>query len=120
MRLTLLPDQPPEPPTIAALYRRVVDLPHDLGEFARAMLDAPGVTAAELLAEADRIDKVAKACGEPDVRGILSREARDWSALASILRDAAPRFPSPPRVPLSAEEADASIRRRAGIIGGTG
>lgn len=118
MALDLLPNQPPEPPTTAQIFARVEDLPLDLGAFARAVLAAPGITAAELLTEADRCDAVAASL-RADARHLMAAEAATWSALATILRDAAPRFPSPPRIPLTAEEAERSIRMRsyaAGVI----
>ncbi|MBW6400016.1 hypothetical protein KPL78_19300 [Roseomonas sp. HJA6] len=110
MALRLPPDQPPEPPTIAELVRRAYDLPADHTAFVTRLLAAPGLTGDALLRVADAAQEAAEALGGL-VRG--DAEERVWRDMATLLRDAAPRFPHPPRVPLTAEEADASIRRRA-------
>jgi hypothetical protein len=112
MVLILSPDQPPEsPPTIAELQARAEDLPVGYVAFALRLLRAPGLTGADLCFVADAADEQATEWGTL-VRG--SEEEAGWRALAAILRDAAPRFPHPPRQPISAEEADRSIRA-AGI-----
>ncbi|GGJ14010.1 hypothetical protein [Neoroseomonas lacus] len=108
MRLTLLRDQPAEPATIAELQRRIEDLPLGLSAIGRFLLSMPGLTADHLLTWAEACDEAA---GE--LTGLFRPSMDDgYGALAAILRDAAPRFPHPPRMPLSAEEADASILAR--------
>ena len=114
MRLTLLPNQPPEPPAIAELQRRIEDLPLGLSAIGRFLLSLPGLTADHLLVWAEACDEAA---GE--MTGLFRPSMDDgWGALAAILRDATPRFPHPPRTPLSAEEADASILARRVIAAG--
>lgn len=112
-----LPTQPPEPVSIPALFARVENLPYYLAALARAAFNRPGVTAAELLTLADYCDDVAKECRLRDLRGILEPEAASWSALAGILRDGTPHRPHPPKLPIGAEDADASIRRHAHAAG---
>lgn len=107
-------DQPPEPPTIAELVRRAYDLPYGLTAFVSRLLLSPGLTGADLCTVADAADEAARECA------LVARnttEERGWENLATILRDAAPRFPHPPRVPLTAAEAEASIRRHASAAG---
>ena len=55
----------------------------------------------------------------PPLRGLIRGdfEERVWRDMAALLRDAAPRFPHPPRVPLTAIEADRSIRQTASAAG---
>jgi hypothetical protein len=115
--LTLLPTQPAEPVPLYALFARIEDLPYYLAALGRAAINRPGCTAADLLTVAGYCDDVAKECRVRDVRGMLEPEAASWAALAGILRDCAPHRPHPPRLPIGAEEADATIRRRAHAAG---
>lgn len=110
MRLHLLPDQPPEPPTVAELQRRIEDLPLGIAAIGRYLLSAPGVTADHLLVWAEACDEAA---GEMGTLFRHGPEADGWAVLAHILRDATPRFPHPPREPAAAAEADAAILRHA-------
>lgn len=103
MVLTFPPDlQPREAPTTAELFARVESLPYALAAFGRWALNGPGVTADALLQFAEGCDQVVAECRMRDVRGILEQDAATWSALAGILRDAAPRYPDPPRRPPAA------------------
>jgi len=116
MTLDLLPGQPPEPPTVAELVRRAYDLPEDHAAFVTRLLAAPGLTADDLLRVADAAQEAAEALG-----GLIRGDAaeRTWRDMAALLRDATPRFPHPPRLPLTAEEADRAIRARsfaAGVV----
>jgi hypothetical protein len=115
--LTLLPTQPAEPVPIFALFARIEELPYYLAALARAAFNRPGVTADHLLILADHCDAVSAECVVRDLRGMLQHEATAWAALADILRDCAPHRPHPPRLPISAEDADASMRRRAHAAG---
>lgn len=108
MALRLLPDQPP--PAWSDLTRRCEDLPLGMAGLVRGALHQPGTTAAHLLHLADACDEARK-----ELTLIFPGNCRDadmWAAAAEILRDAAPRYPTPPRlpaVPLTAAEADAVI-----------
>lgn len=114
MALDLLPDQPPEPPTIAELTRRAYNLPDGYTGFVTRLLAAPGVTASDLLRVADAAQEAAEERG-----GLLRGDAdeRAWRETAALLRDAAPRYPHPPRLPATAEEAEAVMRLRAAAAG---
>lgn len=105
MTLTLPAEQPPEPPSIPVLFARVENLPYYLAALCRAALNRPGTTGAELLRDADVLDQVAAECRQRDLRGLLEPEAQAWADAAAILRDAAPRYPHPPRLPANAEQA---------------
>ena len=110
MTLTFLPNQPRDPATIAELQARVEDLPMGLSAIGRFMLSRPGVTADHLLTWAEACDEAA---GEEQcLFRHPAAEGEGWDALAGILRDAAPRYPHPPRLPLSDEQADAAAQRR--------
>ncbi len=104
-----------DPPTLAELQARIEDLPLGLSAIGRFLLSRPGITADHLLIWAEACDEAA---GED--RCVFRRPSADsegWDALATILRDATPRFPHPPRLPLTAEETDATIRRLARAAG---
>jgi hypothetical protein len=111
MALDLMPDQPTC--TIAQLNARIEDLPFGLAGILRGALNQPGTTADHLLFMADAMDE-----GRDDVLTVFPdgcAEADNFSAAASILRDAAPRYPHPPRLPaapMNALAADRAVRPR--------
>lgn len=118
MVLTLPANQPPERPrptpiqTLAALSA----LPDGFIAVGAHILAGAGVTADHLLrfAEAFR-------AGALERRGLFPHgdaETRAMERLAAILEDATWRYPNPPRTPLTAEEADASILARRVLAAG--
>jgi len=113
MALDLLPDQPPERgrPTVAQTQAALLALPDGFGAIGARLLREPGLTTDALLIVADAMDD--GAAERAETLGAWDAEVRALRTLATILRDAAPRYAErPPRVPLSALEAEASIRRR--------
>lgn len=109
MALDLIP-----PPTIAQTQAALENLPEGLAVTGITLLSAPGITADSVLTFADALDAGAT---QQDMVCRGDHLARDMRRLAAILRDAAPRYPHPPRLPISAEAADASVRRRAVAAG---
>jgi hypothetical protein len=111
MALDLLPDQPTC--TMAQLNARIEDLPFGLAGVIRSALRQDGTTSDHLLCMADHLDE-----GRRDVLTVFPGgciEADHFSAAASILRDAAPRYPHPPRLPaapIDALAADRAVRPR--------
>ena len=101
MTLTLLPTQPT--PTWAQLNARVEDLPFGMAGLLRGAMRQPGTTADHLLHLADAMDEARREVAEVLPGGCAQSDA--FAACASILRDAAPLFPHPPRLPASAVEA---------------
>jgi hypothetical protein len=104
MTLTLLP-----PPSIADLNRRIEDLPFGMAGVVRAALRAPGITSDHLLFMADAMDE-----GRRDAQMVFPTgcaEADHFTAAASILRDAAPLYPHPPRLPAAPIDALTADRR---------
>lgn len=101
MALTLLPTQPPA--TWAELNRRIEDLPFGLAGMIRGAINQPGTTADHLLFMADAMDEARRDIAVVYPGGCL--QADHFAGMADILRDAAPHFPSPPRLPASAVEA---------------
>ena len=108
-------DAPRTTPTPAQTTAALLALPDGFAALGAGLLREPGLTTDGLLIVADSLD--AGAAERADTLGAWDTEVRAMRALASILRDAAPRFPHPPRTPLSATEADASIRRRTMAAG---
>lgn len=91
------------PPTFAQLQARIEDLRFGMAGLLLGALKAPGTTHDELLWLADRMDEARK-----DIAVVFpggSPDADTYAAAASILRDAAPLFPHPARLPVSAIEA---------------
>lgn len=114
MALDFLPDQPPEPPSIAQTQAALLSLPDGFGAMGACLLQR-GLRSDGLLCVADALD--AGAAERSQTLGAWDAEVRAMRALATILRDVAPRYAHPARPPLTAEEAEASIRRRAGAAG---
>ncbi len=102
-------------PTIAQTQAALANLPDGFGAIGARLLRTPGLTTDALLIVADALDDGATERAE--ILGTWDAEVRALRALATILRDAAPRFPHPPRVPLTALEAEASIRRHTYAAG---
>lgn len=96
------------PPTFADINRRVEDLPAALGAIARHVFRRPGTSSDHLLIFADASDAAA---AELDSVVAGDPEAVQWRALAAILRDAAPLYPHPPRVPADEESLAGWLRR---------
>ncbi|MBR0653382.1 hypothetical protein GXW78_27275 [Roseomonas terrae] len=108
-------EQTTHPPTVAELFARIEDLPMGLSGLARSLLNTPGLTADHVLIWAEAADK-----GVEELRLLFptgSFEGEKWTAFAAILRDAAPRFPHPPRLPASARERDDAMRVCAAAAG---
>ncbi|MFN6998894.1 MAG: hypothetical protein ACK4ST_02530 [Elioraea tepidiphila] len=105
MPLTFTP-----PPTAAQTQAALADLPDGFAGMGETILAAPGVTADTLLIVADAL-----AAGAAERRALFpggDAETRAMERLAAILRDAAPRYPHPPRLPASAPEAGGKFRAR--------
>jgi hypothetical protein len=112
MPLTFLPTQPA--PTWAHLNARIEDLPFGMAGLLRGALNQAGTTAAHLLYLADAMDEARREVAEVFPGGCA--QVDHFAAMASILRDAAPLFPHPPRLPaapISAMDADRRGRARA-------
>jgi hypothetical protein len=95
MVLTFLP--PPPPPTAAQLFARVEDLPFGMAGLVRGALKQPGTTTDHLLYLADAMDEA-----RADIAVVFpggSQDADVFAAAAGILRDAAPLYPHPARLP---------------------
>lgn len=105
-------------PTIAQTQAALASLPDGFDAIGARLLRAPGMSVDALLTVADALDEGATARAE--TLGAWDAEVRAMQALAKILRDAATveRFPQPPKTPLSAEEADASILARRAYVAG--
>lgn len=106
------------PPTTAQTQAALSNLPDGFAALGETILAAPGLTADTLLILADGMDAGARERRDLFPGG--DAESAAMSRLATILRDAAPRYPHPPREPaslLSARQADAAIRRRAVAAG---
>lgn len=102
--LTLVP-----PPTAAQLFARIEDLPYGWAGLVRGALRQPGTTADHLLLLADCMDEA-----RDDILVVFPggcAEADHFTAAAGILRDAAPLYPSPPRLPAAPIDALPSDRR---------
>lgn len=85
------------PPTPAQTQAALADLPDGFAALGESLLAAPGVTADTLLIVADALD-----AGAAERRSLFpggDAESAAMARLASILRDAAPRYPHPPREP---------------------
>jgi hypothetical protein len=98
MALDLIP-----PPTYAQLQRRVEDLPFGMAGLVRGAMKQAGTTSDHLLYLADAMDEARR-----DIALVFpggSPDADLFAAAASILRDAAPLYPHPARVPVTAIEA---------------
>lgn len=115
--LALLPTQPADRVPIHVLFARVEDLPCMLAALARATIDMPGCTADHLLQVAENIEDAVRQCRLGDRGGLVAAECATWTALAGILRDAAPHRPHPPRVPASAQDSAAAMTRREQAAG---
>ena len=102
------------PPTIAQLNARIEDLPFGMAGVVRGALRQGGTTSDHLLYMADTLDE-----GRRDALVVFPggcAEADTFAAAASILRDAAPLYPYPPRLPaapIAALDADRIGRTRA-------
>jgi hypothetical protein len=115
--LTLPANQPPERPQPTAIQTMAAlsALPEGFGAMGTALLASAGVTADHLLRFAE-----AMRAGARERRGLFPHgdaETRAMERLAGILEDAAWRYPTPPRVPLTAIEADVAVRRYAAAAG---
>jgi hypothetical protein len=96
-------------PTMAQLSRRIEDLPFGMAGAIRGALNQPGTTSDHLLHMADAMDE-----GRKDVLVVFPggcAEADTFAAAAAILRDAAPLYPHPPRLPAAPIDAIATDRR---------
>lgn len=103
-------------PSAAEVFAHVEDLPFGMAAVARHLLTAPGTTSDHLLIWAEALD----AGSQAEAAEVRHPRAADdaWHRFADVLRFAAPRHAGTvPRVPLTAEEADASSRRRAAAAG---
>jgi hypothetical protein len=101
------------PPTIAQLQAALANLPDGFAGFGEALLSAPGLTADTLLMVADAAEAGARELRTLFPGGTLESQA--LAGLATILRDATPHFPHPPRLPaapLNALAADRHARVR--------
>lgn len=105
-------------PTIAQTQAALMALPDGFDVFGARLLRAPGMSVDALLHVAEALVEGADARAE--TLGTWDVEVRAMRALASILRDAATveRFPQPPKVPLTATEADAATLARCAIAAG--
>lgn len=95
-------------PTVAQTQAALANLPDGYAAMGETLLSAPGITADHILRFADALDAGARE------RSLCLRgdpEARDMRRLASILRDAAPRYVHPPREPAVPIDAEAAQRR---------
>jgi hypothetical protein len=86
-------------PTVAQTQAALTSLPDGFAAFGCTLLAAEGVTA-------DTVLRVAEAlrAGAAERRELFPHgddETRAMERLASILTDAAPRYPHPPKLPLS-------------------
>ena len=119
MALDFLPGQPPDRtrPTLAQTQAALLALPDGFGAIGARLLREAGLTTDALLIVADALDD--GAAERAETLGTWDMEVRALRSLATILRDAAPRYAEqPPRLPpLTALEADASIRHRAWAAG---
>jgi len=90
------------PPTVAQTQAALASLPDGFAGLGETILAAQGVTADTLLILADGLDAGARERRELFPGG--DPESRAMTALATILRDAAPRYPHPPRLPAASAE----------------
>lgn len=86
-------------PTIAQTQASLAGLPDGFAAFGCTLLSAEGVTADTVLRVADALRAGAAERRELFPHG--DDETRALERLAAILTDAAPRYPHPPRLPLS-------------------
>jgi hypothetical protein len=85
------------PPTPAQLFARVENLPFGLSGLVRGALRQSGTTSDHLLYLADAMDEARR-----DITVVFPggcAEADNYAVAAAILRDAAPLYPHPPRLP---------------------
>jgi hypothetical protein len=104
MTLTLLP-----PPTRVQIFARVEDLPFGMAGLVRGAMNQPGTTSDHLLFLADALDEARR-----DVAVVFpagSPDADHFASAASILRDAAPLYPHPPRLPSGPAMNDPRVPR---------
>jgi hypothetical protein len=96
------------PPTHAQTQAALAALPDGFAALGETILQSDGVTADTLLIAADALD--AGSAERSECLGAWDVEARAMKALATILRDAAPRYPHPPRLPAAPAGAEAAPR----------
>lgn len=96
------------PPTPAQTQAALALLPDGFAGFGETILAAEGLTADTLLIVADALDAGARERRELFPGG--DAESAAMTRLATILRDAAPRYPHPPRLPPSPISAEAALR----------
>ena len=100
-------------PSVAQTQAALSDLPDGFAGMGETLLASPGVTSDHLLVFADAL-----AAGAIERRELFpgdDTESRAMDRLASILRDAAPRYGHPPRLPAMAAQTDWMQRRAPGI-----
>lgn len=99
----------PQPtPTVAQLFARIEDLPFGMAGLIRGAMNQPGTTADHLLHLADAMDEARR-----DIAAVFPggcADAEHFAVAASILRDAAPLYPHPPRLPAAPIDAPAPHR----------
>lgn len=96
---------------MAQLQAALANLPDGFAAFGESLLRAPGLTADALLIVADALDDGARERRRLFPAG--DEETRAMAGIATILRDAAPRFPHPPREPAGTEPGSGWLRRQA-------
>lgn len=103
-------------PTLAQIQAALSVLPDGFAALGATVIAAPGLTSDALLIFADGLDRGAAQRRSLFIGG--DAESRAMASLATIMRDAASTFAEhPPRVPASADHADAAIRRYASAAG---
>lgn len=103
-------------PTATQTAAALSALPDGFGAMGGTLLASAGVTAGHLLCFAEALR-----AGARERRSLFPHgdaETQAMERLATILEDATWRYPSPPRLPLTAEEADASILSRRVLAAG--
>lgn len=96
-------------PTMAQLNARTEDLPFGMAGLVRGAMAQPGTTADHLLHLADAMDEARR-----DILVVFPggcEQADQYVTAADILRDAAPLFPNPPRLPAAPIDALTADRR---------
>lgn len=96
------------PPTPAQTQAALASLPDGFAGLGETILAAHGLTADTLLIVADGLDAGARERRDLFPGG--DAESAAMTRLATILRDAAPRYPHPPRLPPTPIGAEAAMR----------
>lgn len=96
-------------PTVAQTQAALLNLPDGYSAIGCTLLAAEGLTADTVLRVADALRAGAKERRELFPHG--DDETRAMERLAAILTDAAPRYPHPPKLPLS----DRRLSRRTWV-----